>query len=132
MYVIVPFLTTKHLDFTGLNNIVAYDTASLESLRIHPSCMLVTVVTVMSPINPLLNARQISVIAWVPLFAALIIMLKHDEQFDKDEASMWQYLFEASDCESAVWEPQMVVNEVIHKEVTWMVWDVVLMHSHFY
>ena len=53
MSVTVPFLTIKHLDFTGLKNIVAYDTASLEALRIHLSCMLVTVVTVMSSITPL-------------------------------------------------------------------------------
>ena len=26
MYVSIPFLTNTHLDFTGLNNIVAYDT----------------------------------------------------------------------------------------------------------
>ena len=71
MYVTVPFLTTKHLDVTGLHNIVAYDTASLEALRIHLSCMLVTAVTVMSSINPMLNVRQISVFALVPLFAAL-------------------------------------------------------------
>ena len=57
--------------------------------------------------------------------------LKHDEQFGKDEASLWQYLFEAGGCESAAWEPQMVVIEVIRNEVTWMVWDVVLMHSHY-
>ena len=63
MYVTVPFLTTKHLDVTGLHNIVAYDTASLEALRIHLSCMLVTAVTVMSSINPMLNARQSSVFA---------------------------------------------------------------------
>ena len=63
MCVAVPFLTTKHLDCTGLNSIVAYDTDSLDALMIHLSCMLVTVVTVMSSINPLLNARQISVFA---------------------------------------------------------------------
>jgi len=50
-----PFLTTKHLDFTGLNNNVAYDTSSLEALMIHLSCMLVTAVNVMSSINSLLN-----------------------------------------------------------------------------
>ena len=46
MYVTVPVLRTKYLDFTGLNNIVAYHTASLQALRIHPTCMLATVVTV--------------------------------------------------------------------------------------
>jgi len=66
MSVTVPFLTTKHMDFTGLKKIVAYDTASLEALRIHLFCMLVTAVTVMSSINPMLNARQISVFALVP------------------------------------------------------------------
>ena len=76
MSVTVPFLTTIHLDFTGLNNIVVYDTASLETLRIHLSCIFVTVVTVMSSINLLLNARQSSVFALVSLFAALIIMFK--------------------------------------------------------
>jgi len=79
MYVAVPFLTTKHLDFTGLNNIIAYDTTLLEAMRIHPTCMLVTVVTVMSSINPLWMTRQISVFALVPLdslFAALIIVFK--------------------------------------------------------
>jgi len=71
----VPFLTTKYLDFTGLNNILAYDPTLLEAMRIHLTCMLVSVVTVMSSINPLLDGRQISVFALVPfdsLFAALI------------------------------------------------------------
>jgi len=77
----VPFLTTKHFDFTGFNNILAYDSALLEAMRIHLTCMLVSVVTVnvMSSINPLLDGRQISVFALVPLdplFAALIIMFK--------------------------------------------------------
>ena len=45
MSVTVPFLTTKHLDLTDLNNIVAYDTASLEAIMIHLACMLFTVVT---------------------------------------------------------------------------------------
>ena len=77
MYVTVPFLTTKHLDVTGLHNIVAYDTASLEALRIHLSCSFVpTVVTVMSSINPLLNGRHSSVFVLVPLIVALIIMFK--------------------------------------------------------
>jgi len=76
MYVTVPVLTTKYLDFTGLNNIVAYDIASLKALMIHLSCMLVTVVTAMSSINFLLNGRHISVFALVPLFAALILMFK--------------------------------------------------------
>ena len=76
MYVSVPFLTTKHLDFTGLNNIVAYDTHLLKAMMIHLYCMLVTVVTVMSSINLQLNGRRISVFALVHLFAALIIMLK--------------------------------------------------------
>ena len=57
MFINVPFLTIKHLEFIGLNNIVAYETFSLEALRIHLACMLVTVVTVLSPINLLLNAR---------------------------------------------------------------------------
>ena len=65
MFINVPFLTIKHLEFIGLNNIVAYETVSLEALRIHLACMLVTVVTVLSPINLLLNARQISVFALV-------------------------------------------------------------------
>ena len=34
MSVTVPFLTTKHFDFTGLNNILAYDTTLLEAMRI--------------------------------------------------------------------------------------------------
>ena len=79
MYVTVPFLTTKHLDFTGLNNIIAYDTTLLEAMMIHLTCMLVSVVTVMSSINPLLDGRQILVFALVSLdslFAALIIMFK--------------------------------------------------------
>ena len=74
MSVTVPFLTTKHLEFTGVNNILAYDTVSLEALMIHLACMLVTVVTVLSSINLLLNARQSSVFALVPLYAALIII----------------------------------------------------------
>ena len=61
MSVTVPFLTTTHLDFTGLNNIIAYATASLEALMIHLDCMLVSVVTVMSSINPLLDGIHISV-----------------------------------------------------------------------
>jgi len=65
MSVTIPFLTTKHLERTGLNNILVYDTVSLEALMIHLSCMWVTVVTVISFINPLLNARQISVFALV-------------------------------------------------------------------
>ena len=69
MYVSVPFLTTTHLD---LNNIVAYDIF----IKSHLSCMLVIVVTVMSSINFQLNGRRSSVFALVPLFAALIIMLK--------------------------------------------------------
>ena len=52
MYVSVPFLTTTHLEFTGFNNIVAYDTYLLKALMIHLTCMLVIVVTVMSSINP--------------------------------------------------------------------------------
>ena len=71
----VLFLTTKYLDFTGLNNVLAYDPTLLEAMRIHLTCMLVSVVTVMSSINPLLDGRQISVFALVPidsLFAALI------------------------------------------------------------
>jgi len=73
MSVTASFYTTKHLDFTGLNNIVAYDTVSLGALRIHMSYMLNTMVTVMSSITPLLN---VSVFSLVPLFAALIIMFK--------------------------------------------------------
>jgi len=74
MSVTIPFLTTKHLERTGLNNstlfpyttlFLVYDTVSLEALMIHLSCMWVTVVTVISFINPLLNARQISVFALV-------------------------------------------------------------------
>ena len=79
MSVTVPFLTTKHFDFTGLNNVLAYDPTLLEAMRIHLTCMLVSVVTVMSSINPLLDGRQISVFALVPLdsvFAGLIIMFK--------------------------------------------------------
>jgi len=79
MSVTVRFLTTKHLNFTVLINILAYDTASLETLRIHLTCMLVSMVTVMSSIKPLLDGRLISVFALVPLdspFAALIIMFK--------------------------------------------------------
>jgi len=79
MSVTVPFLTTKHVDFTGLNNILAYDPTLLEAMRIHLTCMLVYVVTVMSSINPLLDGRQISVFALVPidsLFTALISMFK--------------------------------------------------------
>ena len=76
MYVSVPFLTNTHLDFTGLNNIVAYDTYLSKAMMIHLSCMLVTVVTVMSSINLQLNGRHISVFALVPPFPALIIMLK--------------------------------------------------------
>ena len=75
----VLFLTTKYLDFTGLNNVLAYDPTLLEVMRIHLTCMLVYVVTVMSSINPLLIGKQISVFALVPLdsvFAALIIMFK--------------------------------------------------------
>ena len=75
MSVTVPILTAKHLDFTGLNKILAYDPTLLEAMRIHLTCMLVSVVTVMSSINPLLDGRQISVFALVPfdsLFAALI------------------------------------------------------------
>ena len=75
MSVTVAFLTTKHLDFTGLNNIIPYDPSLLEAMMIHLTCMLVSVVTVMSSINPLLDGRQISVFALVPfdsLFAALI------------------------------------------------------------
>ena len=47
---------------------------------------------------------------------------------------MWQYLFEAGGCESAAWEPQMFFIEVIHNEVTGIVWDgdVVLMRNHLY
>ena len=77
MSVTVPFLTTKHFDFTGLNNVLAYDPTLLEAMRIHLTCMLVSVVTVMSSINPLLDGRQISVFVLVlldSLFAALIIM----------------------------------------------------------
>ena len=73
MFINVPFLTIKHLEFIGLNNIVAYDTVSLGALRIHMSYMLITMVTVMSSITPLLN---VSVFSLVPLFAALIIMFK--------------------------------------------------------
>jgi len=79
MSVTVPFLTTKHWDFIGLNNILAYGTASLEGVRIHVACMLVSVVIVMLSINPLLDGIHISVFALVPLdsiFAALIIMFK--------------------------------------------------------
>ena len=70
---------SKHLDFTGLNNILAYDPTLLKAMKIHLTCMLVSVVTVMSSINFLLDGRQISVFALVPLdslFAALIIMFK--------------------------------------------------------
>ena len=76
MSVTVHFRTTKHLDF---NNILAYDTTVLESMMIHLTGMLVSVVTVMSSINPLLDGRQISVFALVPidsLFTALISMFK--------------------------------------------------------
>jgi len=73
MYVSVPFLTTTHFDFTGLNNIVAYDTYLSKAMMIHLSCMLVTV---MSSINLQLNGRRSSVFALVHPFAALIIMLK--------------------------------------------------------
>jgi len=45
MSVTVHFRTTKHLDF---NNILAYDTTVLESMMIHLTGMLVSVVTVMS------------------------------------------------------------------------------------
>ena len=76
MYVSVPFLTNTHLDFNGFNNIVAYDTYLSKAMMIHLSCMLVIVVTVMSSINLQLNGRRISVFALVPLFAALINMLK--------------------------------------------------------
>ena len=76
MYVSVPFLTTTHFDFTGLNNIVAYDTYLSKAMMKHLSCMLVIVVTVMSSTNLQLNGRRISVFALVHLFAALIIMLK--------------------------------------------------------
>ena len=79
MSVTVPFLTTKHFDFTGFNNILAYDTTLLEAMMIHLTCMLVSVVTVMSSINPLLDGRQILVFALVSLdslFAALIIIFK--------------------------------------------------------
>ena len=79
MSVTVPFLTTKHFDFTGLNNVLAYDPTLLEAMRIHLTCMLVSVVTVMSSINPLLDGRQILVFALVSLdslFAALIIIFK--------------------------------------------------------
>jgi len=38
--------------------------------------------------------------------------------------------FEAGSCEYFAWEPQREVIEVIHKGVTYMVWDVVLMHTH--
>ena len=67
MSVTVPFLTTKHFDFTGLNNVLAYDPTLLEAMRIHLTCMLVSVVTVMSSINPLLDGRHVSVFALVPL-----------------------------------------------------------------
>ena len=76
MSVTVHFLTTKHLDF---NNILAYDTTVLESMMIHLTGMLVSVVTVKSSITPLLDGRHILVFALVPLdslFAALIIMFK--------------------------------------------------------
>ena len=75
----VPFLTTKHLDVTGLNNILAYDTTLLEVMRIHLTCMLVSVVTVnvMSSINPLLDGRQISVFALVPLDSHLCCLDNH-------------------------------------------------------
>ena len=79
MSVTVPILTAKHLDFTGLNKILAYDPTLLEAMRIHLTCMLVSVVTVMSSINPLLDGRQISVFALVPfdsIFAAFILMFK--------------------------------------------------------
>ena len=76
MYVSVPFLTNTHLDFNGLNNIVAYDTYLSKAMMIHLSCMLVIVMTMMSSINLQLNGRRISVFALVHLFAALIIMLK--------------------------------------------------------
>ena len=79
MSVTVPILTTKHFDFTGLNNILAYDPTLLKAMKIHLTCMLVSVVTVMSSINFLLDGRQISVFDLVPLdslFAALIIMFK--------------------------------------------------------
>jgi len=35
-------------------------------------------------------------------------------------------------CESVAWEPYMDVIEVIYKEVTYTILDVVLMHSHLY
>ena len=79
MSVTVPFLTTKHFDFTGLNNILTYDSALLEAMGIHLTCTLVSVVTVMLSINPLLDVRHISVFALVsldPIYAALIIMFK--------------------------------------------------------
>ena len=40
--------------------------------------------------------------------------------------------FEAGCCESFAWGPQTEAIEVIHKEVTYMVWDVVLMHTHLH
>jgi len=73
----VPFLTTKYLDFTGLNNILAYDSALLEAMRIHLTCMLVSVVTVMSSINPLLDVRHISVFALVSLDSHLCCLDNH-------------------------------------------------------
>ena len=73
----VPFLTTKHLDVTGLNNILAYDPTLLEVMRIHLTCMLVSVVTVMLSINPLLDGRQISVFALVPLDSHLCCLDNH-------------------------------------------------------
>ena len=79
MSVTVTFLTTKHLDFTGLNNILPYDTTLLEAMMIHLTCMLVSAVTVMSSFNPLLDGRHILVFALVSLdslFAALIIIFK--------------------------------------------------------
>ena len=129
-----PLSHNQTVDFTVLNNILAYETASLETLRIHLTCMLVSMVTVMSSIKPLLDGRLISVFALVPLdspFAALIIMFNNGEQFDNYDAYLWQNHFEAGCCEFVVWEPQMDAIEVIHKEVTCsMMWYVVLVQSH--
>ena len=73
MSVTVPFLTTKHLDFTGLNKILAYDPTLLEAMRIYLTCMLVSVVTVMSSINFLFDGRHISVFALVSLDSLVLL-----------------------------------------------------------
>ena len=68
--------------------------------------------------NPPWMADRFQCLPWCLFLLPWYSCLNHDQQFDKDEPSRWQYLFEAGGCESAAWESQMVFIEVIHNEVT--------------